>query len=66
MAARVELQAPRSWLLGNASINRLLYTPQGFSLVGWNDTGHLDEVPLDEADEGERRPPAADPIGFAA
>ena len=65
-ATRVALQAPRSWLLGNASINRLLYTPQGFSLVGWNDTGHLDEVPLDEADEGERRPPAEDRIGFAA
>jgi len=65
-ATRVALQAPRSWLLGNASINRLLYTPQGFSLVGWNDTSHLDEVPLDEADEGEGRPPAVDRIGFAA
>ena len=41
-ATRVDLQAPRSWLLGNASINRLLYTPEGFTLVGWSDTGHLD------------------------
>ena len=65
-ATRIALQAPRSWLLGNASINRLLYTPLGFTLVGWNDTGHLDEVPLDEADEGERCPPAEDRIGFAA
>jgi probable phosphoglycerate mutase len=52
-ASRVELQAPRSWLLGNASINRLLYTPQGFTLVGWSDTGHL-EAALDEsADQAE-------------
>lgn len=52
-ATRVDLQAPRSWLLGNAAINRLLLTPLGFTLVGWNDTGHLDAPPLDEADEGE-------------
>ena len=52
-ATRVELQAARSWLLGNAGINRLLHTPQGFTLVGWSDIRHLEEVPLDEADEGE-------------
>ena len=45
-ASRVSLDAPRSWQLGNASINRLLYTPQGFTLVGWSDAGHL------EADAG--------------
>ncbi|MDQ6681319.1 MAG: histidine phosphatase family protein [Pseudomonadota bacterium] len=65
-ATRIELQAPRSWLLGNASINRLLYTPQGFSLVGWSDTGHLEAEPLDEADEGEVPPPVADRMGYAA
>jgi probable phosphoglycerate mutase len=42
-AARVALDAPRSWQLGNAAINRLLYTPQGFTLVGWSDTFHLDD-----------------------
>ena len=42
-AARVALDAPRSWQLGNAAINRLLYTPQGFTLVGWSDTCHLDD-----------------------
>jgi probable phosphoglycerate mutase len=36
-----ELQAPRTWHLGNAAINRLLWTPQGFSLVGWGDVSHL-------------------------
>ena len=57
-ATRVELQASRSWLLGNAGINRLLHTPQGFTLVGWSDIRHLEDVPLDEADEGETAPPS--------
>jgi probable phosphoglycerate mutase len=48
-ASRVDLDAPRTWQLGNASINRLLYTPQGFSLVGWSDTQHLEREALDEA-----------------
>lgn len=48
-ATRVDLQAPRSWVLGNASINRLLHTPQGFSLVGWNDDHHLQGLALDDA-----------------
>ena len=52
-AARLDLDAPRSWQLGNASINRLLYTPQGFTLVGWSDTYHLEEVSLDESVDGE-------------
>ena len=47
-ASRVALDAPRSWQLGNASINRLLHTPQGFTLVGWSDTFHLDDQGLDE------------------
>jgi probable phosphoglycerate mutase len=55
-ATRVALQAPRSWQLGNASINRLLYTPQGFTLVGWSDTGHLDVGPHDEFSDGDTRP----------
>lgn len=41
--SRIELQAPRTWHLGNAGINRLLYTPEGFTLVGWGDTLHLEE-----------------------
>jgi len=43
-----ELQAPRTWDLGNAAINRLLWTPNGFTLVGWSDTRHLDDDALDE------------------
>lgn len=41
-ANRVDLRAPRTWQVANATINRLLWTPEGFSLVGWNDAGHLD------------------------
>ena len=52
-ATRIELDRPRSWRLGNASINRLLYTPQGFMLVGWGDTSHLDRHVLDEAHDGD-------------
>ena len=52
-ATRLDLQAPRSWQLGNASINRLLYTPQGFTLVGWSDTYHLEDTTLDESTDGE-------------
>lgn len=40
-AARIELQASRTWQLGNAAINRLLHSPEGFVLVGWNDHQHL-------------------------
>jgi probable phosphoglycerate mutase len=35
------LQAPRTWQIGNAAVSRLLWTPEGFTLVGWNDEGHL-------------------------
>jgi 2,3-bisphosphoglycerate-dependent phosphoglycerate mutase len=52
-ATRVDLQQPRSWKLVNAALNRLLYTPDGFTLVGWNDVGHLEthsrDEPSDEA-----------------
>ena len=49
-ATRQEIQAPRTWDLGNATINRLLWTPAGLSLVGWADTQHLDDdEALDES-----------------
>ena len=47
-ATRQDLQAPRTWQLGNAAINRLLWTPEGLSLVGWADESHLDSS-LDES-----------------
>ena len=48
-ATRLDIQAPRTWALGNAAINRLLWTPEGLTLVGWADTQHLDDDVLDEA-----------------
>jgi probable phosphoglycerate mutase len=42
-ATRQSLQAPRTWAVGNAAINRLLWTGEGLSLVGWGDATHLDE-----------------------
>jgi probable phosphoglycerate mutase len=47
-ARRIELQEPRTWQLGNASINRLLYSAEGFALVGWGDTLHLENTALDD------------------
>ena len=49
LATQQELHAPRTWELGNAAINRLLWTPDALTLVGWADTGHLDESTLDES-----------------
>jgi probable phosphoglycerate mutase len=42
-ATRVGLTAPRSWELANASVNRLLYSGEGFVIVGWDDRRHMDE-----------------------
>jgi len=46
-AARIALDAPRTWLLDNASINRLLHVDQGLMLVGWGDVRHLDTPAAD-------------------
>ena len=40
-ATHQALDAPRSWALGNAGINRVLFNGEGFALVGWNDDAHL-------------------------
>lgn len=47
-ATRLDLQAPRTWLLPNTAVNRLLWSPEGLSLVGWADTSHLDQHARDE------------------
>lgn len=47
-ASRVELNAPRTWDLANTGVNRLLYTSEGFTLVGWADVQHLEDRALDE------------------
>lgn len=48
-ATGLDIQATRTWMLGNAVINRLLWVPTTFSLVGWNDAAHLEEDALNEA-----------------
>ena len=48
LASGQELHAPRTWELGNAAINRLLWTPDALTLVGWADKAHLQEAALDE------------------
>jgi probable phosphoglycerate mutase len=53
-ATGLALDAPRSWQLGNATVNRLLYTGEGLSLVGWNDNAHL------QVGVGDDGPPPAD------
>lgn len=49
LATGQDLQAPRTWQLANGAINRLLWTPQGLTLVGWADTQHLDAGVRDES-----------------
>jgi probable phosphoglycerate mutase len=48
LATGQDIQTPRTWHLGNAAINRLLWTPQGLSLIGWGDVSHLEATPQDE------------------
>ena len=48
-ATRLDLQAARTWDLGNTAVNRLLWSPEGFSLVGWADVQHLNYGALDES-----------------
>lgn len=49
----VDLSVPRSWTIGNATINRLLYSPDGLTMIGWADDGHLQaERGLDESSDG--------------
>lgn len=49
MATRVALDAPRTWSLGNAAINRLLYADQGLMLIGWGDSQHLTALDADDS-----------------
>ena len=54
-AAGLDLQAPRTWQVPNAAVNRLLWTADregaGLSLVGWGDVSHLEQ---EQSQEGSR------------
>ncbi len=52
-ATGMDLSAPRTWQLGNASINRLLWTDGVFTRIAWGDIGHLESAEaLDERSDG--------------
>lgn len=54
-ATHVGLTTPRSWKITNASVNRVILTDQGFGLVGWADTRHLEQdgqSAMDEVSDG--------------
>jgi 2,3-bisphosphoglycerate-dependent phosphoglycerate mutase len=53
-ATGLDLQAPRSWELTNAAINRLLWNGEHLSLVGWADTSHIDNATYDAVLAGSR------------
>ncbi len=55
-ANRLPLDVPRSWKVGNACVNRLLYSPEGFTMLAWADDRHLEEAALDEATDGGTQP----------
>jgi len=48
LATGLGVDAARTWALGNTAINRLLWTPQAMTLVGWGDSRHLEKPSLDE------------------
>jgi 2,3-bisphosphoglycerate-dependent phosphoglycerate mutase len=48
-AAGLDVSAPRAWVLGNASINRLLWTGERWARVGWDDAAHLEGGPPEAA-----------------
>jgi probable phosphoglycerate mutase len=62
VANGVPLEAPRTWHINNASVNRLLYSPEGLRMLAWGDTRHLDDLmdgagpALDETSDGATGP----------
>ena len=48
-ATRLPLDAPRTWQVANAGINRLMHAESGLMLVGWADNAHLDDPSLPRA-----------------
>jgi probable phosphoglycerate mutase len=56
-ANRLPIEMLRTWKISNTSVNRLLYSPEGFSMLAWADDSHLTqegEGSLDEAADGQQ------------
>ncbi len=49
--SKLDVSAPRTWHIGNAGIHRMLYTGDGWTLVGWNDEFHLEGPAEDDLAE---------------
>jgi hypothetical protein len=49
LATGQDVDAPRTWELPNAAINRLLWTPDSLTVVGWSDTQHLADGAAEDA-----------------
>ena len=47
-ATGLPLSADRTWTIGNATINRMIWTDGRLQLVGWADASHLDRQARDE------------------
>ena len=54
-ACGMPIEAPRTWQLGNASINRLLFTGERLTMIGWGDTQHLEGVVREVSSDGGLR-----------
>jgi probable phosphoglycerate mutase len=50
-AAKLPMDAARTWSLENAAMNHLRYDESGFSLVDWGNVSHLDQAGRDEMKE---------------
>ena len=46
LATGQTIEAPRTWHLGNAAINRLIWTPDALTMVTWGEQGHLNSAAL--------------------
>jgi probable phosphoglycerate mutase len=50
VARSLPLNAPRDYVIPNASINRFIVADGVLTLLAWSDVAHLDEAALDELD----------------
>lgn len=52
----LDLQAARSWVIDNTSVHRLLWSPEGLTLLAWGDVAHLDQPSVPASDVLEHAP----------
>jgi 2,3-bisphosphoglycerate-dependent phosphoglycerate mutase len=47
-ASGLGMDARRTWALENAAVSRLRHGPEGFKIIDWGNTTHLDRRPTDD------------------